>query len=180
MRSYFQLILTIAVLALASAPLTRADDSGFPDAPSASQSAANSAQTDQGQATPQPDPASARAPNRRFPEGAVPAATGGSLRFDWDVTGRSYWGLTGAMFGVSIANAELTQRCEKEKRCDFLPSILSSRGGMYGIGIPADIAIAYMSYKLKKNHHKWPWIVPEAMSTGVNLYVGLHSWNRLR
>jgi hypothetical protein len=180
MRHYFQLMLTMTILALTAAPLTRADDSGLPDAPSASQNAANPSQTDREQATTLEVPASVQAGSNGLHEGVAPGATGGYLRVDRNGTGRSYWSLTGAMFSMSIANAELTERCEKEKKCNFLPSALSGRAGMYGVGIPADIVIAYMSYRLKKRNHRWLWIVPEAMSAGANFYVGLHSWNRLR
>ncbi len=50
---------------------------------------------------------------------------------------------------------------------------------MYGIGIPADFAAAYVSYRLKGNHNRF-WIVPEAALTGANFYVAAHSWSRLR
>jgi hypothetical protein len=50
---------------------------------------------------------------------------------------------------------------------------------MLGIGIPADFVVAYVSYRLKKNHNSF-WIVPEALVTGANIFVAAHSWSRLK
>lgn len=161
----------------------RASDSGLPDAPSASQSQANQSQDNQEQsnsdqnAAPSPS-AQARVANKHFYEGAVPAAKGGALAVDRNVADWRYLSLTGGMFGASVANAELTQRCLEQKTCKFVPSAFTSRAAMYGAGIPADFAVAYMSYRLKKSHN-WFWVVPEAAVTGANLFVAIHSWRRL-
>jgi hypothetical protein len=138
----------------------------------------NQDQANQDQGTSQSPSAPARGASKHFSEGAVPAARGGALAVDRNVADFKYLGLTGAMFGASVANAELTQRCEEEKTCKFVPSFFSSRAAMYGVGLPADFAVAYMSYRLKKSHN-WFWIVPEAAVTGANLFVGIHSWRRL-
>jgi hypothetical protein len=56
---------------------------------------------------------------------------------------------------------------------------LCSRKAIYGIGIPADFAVAYLSYRMKRKHNVL-WIVPEALVTGANFYVAAHSWRRLK
>ena len=169
MRTQYRTMVTISILALTSVLPLRAADAGLPDAPSTSQN------QDSGQSM----AASARSANKHSYQGASPAARGGGFGADRNVMDWKYSSLTGAMFGASVVNAELTQRCMAEKTCNFVPSALSSRAAMYGIGIPADFAVAYMSYRLKKGHN-WFWIVPEAMVTGANFYVAAHSWRRLK
>jgi hypothetical protein len=133
--------------------------------------------TDQGQSPAASPSAPVRVASKHYYEGAVPAAKGGPLAVDRNVADWKYLSLTGGMFGASVANAEWTQRCLQEKTCKFVPSAFSSRPAMYGVGIPADFGIAYLSYRLKKSHN-WFWIVPEAAVTGANLFVGIHSWRR--
>jgi hypothetical protein len=162
-----RLILTIAILTLTSTIPLQA--SGLPDAPTTSQS----------QDPSQGSPAPAKAPRRHAYAGASPATRGGSFGVDGRVADWKYMGLTGGMFAAAIANTELTQRCLNQGTCTFFPSALSSRAAMYGVGIPADAAVAYLSYRLKRNHNPF-WIVPEALFTGANLYVAAHSWGRLK
>ena len=169
MRTHYRTMVTISILALASVLPLRAADSGLPDAPS----------TSQNQDSGQDMAASARSANKRHYQGAAPAARGGAFGADRNVMDWKYSSLTGAMFSASVANAELTQRCMAEKTCSFVPSAVSGRAAMYGIGIPADFAVAYLSYRLKKGHN-WFWIVPEAIVTGANFYVAAHSWRRLK
>jgi hypothetical protein len=155
--------LTISILALMSALPLRASDEDLPDAPSASQNAAPAA------------PVS----SRHYYQGAAPAAKGGRFGVDRRVMDWKYLGLTGGMFAASLINVDLTHRCEAEGTCSFLPHPLSRRAYMLGIGVPADLGIAYVSYRLKKNHNSF-WIVPEALVTGANIFVGAHSWSRLK
>jgi hypothetical protein len=168
-RTQYRTMVTILILALTSVLPLRAADAGLPDAPSTSQN------QDPGQNL----AASARSANKHYYQGASPAGRGGAFGADQHVIDWKYSSLTGAMFAASVANAEMTHRCMAQKTCNFVPSALSSRVAMYGIGIPADFAVAYVSYRLKKGHN-WFWIVPEAMITGANLYVAAHSWNRLK
>jgi hypothetical protein len=176
MRTRFRTIGRHAVLVAVLGPLLLADDIPVPDAPSIGRSVKDP--TGAGWAR---NVSTFSLPStHHLRQGAVPAASGRSFQFDKDVADQRYWDMTVAMFGASIANAELTQRCEEEKRCSFLPPVLSNRTGKYGIGIPSDLALAYIGYKLKKRNHKWIWVVPEALSTSVNLYVGIHSWRRQR
>lgn len=117
--------------------------------------------------------------SKHYYQGASPAGRGGAFGVDRNVIDWKYSSLTGTMFGASVANAEMTQRCQAEKTCNFVPSAFSSRVAMYGIGIPADFAVAYLSYRLKRRHN-WFWVVPEALVTGANFYVAAHSWKRLK
>ena len=169
MPTHNRLILMIAILTLTSTVPLRASDTGLPNAPSASQS----------QDSPQGGPAPALAPQRHSYAGASPATRGGSFRVDGRVADWKYLGLTGGMFAATVANTELTQRCLSQSTCTFFPSALSSRAAMYGVGMPADAAVAYFSYRLKRNHNPF-WIVPEALFTGANLYVAAHSWSRVK
>jgi hypothetical protein len=158
-RTHYRTILTISILALMSALPLRASDEVLPDAPSTSQNAASSPHS--------------------YYQGAAPAAKGGRFGVDGRVIDRNYLALTGGMFAASIVNVDLTHRCEAEGTCSFLPHPLSRRAYMLGIGIPADFAVAYVSYRLKKNHNSF-WIVPEALVTGANIFVAAHSWSRLK
>jgi hypothetical protein len=165
-----RLILMIFILTLTSTIHLRASDIGLPDAPSASHS-----QDDSSQGAPQPT----QTPRRHAYAGASPATRGGSFGVDGQVIDWKYMGLTGGMFAATVANTELTQRCLDQGTCTFFPSALSSRAAMYGVGISADAAVAYFSYRLKRDHNPF-WIVPEALFTGANLYVAAHSWSRLK
>ena len=169
MRTHYRTTVTVSILALMSVLPLRAADAGLPDAPSTSQS------QDAGQNMAAP----ARSANKHYYQGASPAGRGGAFGVDQRVIDWKYSSLTGAMFVASVANAEMTHRCMAEKTCNFAPSALSSRAAMYGIGIPADFAVANLSYRLKKGRN-WFWIVPEAMVTGANFYVAAHSWRRLK
>jgi hypothetical protein len=165
-RTHYRTILTITILALTSViPLRASENSGLPDAPSASQS--------------QNAAASAHVSSKHYYQGASPAARGGHFGIERDVIDWRYSTLTGSMFAASVANAELTQRCIEQNTCSFVPSALSSRTAMYGIGIPADFAVAYLSYRMKRKHNSL-WILPEALVTGANFYVAAHSWRRIR
>jgi hypothetical protein len=143
-------------------------ESELPDSPSA-------AKADAPAATPAPTPAAAPAVKSGF-HGAPPAGLGGPLEADSSVADRNYLMLTGGMFGASIANAELTIRClEVHASCNDVPSSLNSRLALYGIGIPADIGVAYLSYYMKKKHSHI-WYVPSAVVTGANIFLGVRAY----
>ncbi len=93
------------------------------------------------------------------------------------IADKKYIAFTSAMFASSIADIELTQRCQEIGQCSYAPSSLRSRTAMYGIGMPADLAIAYFSYHLKK-HHNSLWYLPSAAVTLANAYVGMHAYHR--
>ena len=93
------------------------------------------------------------------------------------VADKKFWGVTGAMFGASVADVELTQRCQKIGTCSYVPKSINSRMAMYGIGLPADAAVMYLTYHLKKNHRSM-WYVPSALVTAANVYVGVHAYHR--
>jgi hypothetical protein len=153
---------------LAEAPVLGgvSSESELPDAPSTTKSDASTA-----------DPAASPAIKRESFQGAPPAAMGGPLGADRSVADRNYLLLTGGMFGASIANAELTIRCLKQGTCAYVPSSYRSRTALYGIGIPADLGISYLTYYMKKKHSRI-WYVPAALVTVANVYVGVHAYRR--
>lgn len=150
--------------ALVEAPaLAVSSDSDLPDAPSTTKA-------DSSTADPAPPPAVKRE------HGASPAAMGGPLAPDRSVADRNYLLLTGGMFGASVFNAEVTLHCLKEHTdCNDVPSSLHSRAALYGIGIPADLGIAYLTYYMKKRHSSM-WYVPAAVVTGANLFFGVRAY----
>jgi hypothetical protein len=153
-----------AMLAEAPPTATVRGDSDLPDAPSATKPDGSTA-----------DPAASPAVKRES-HGAPPAALGGPLAVDRDVADRNYLMLTGGMFGASIANAELTIRClEVQASCNDVPSSLKSRAAIYGIGIPADLGVAYLTYYMKKKHSR-VWYVPAALVTGANMFLAVRAY----
>lgn len=144
------------------------NESELPDAPSATM----------------PDPSSGEAASptvkRDVSQGAPPAAKGGPLGVDRNVADRNYLLLTGGMFGASVANAELALHClHVHASCNDVPPSLRSRAALYGIGIPADLGIAYLTYYMKRKHNHI-WYVPAALVTGANIFFGVRAyrWSR--
>jgi hypothetical protein len=109
--------------------------------------------------------------------GAPPAASGGPFEMSGGTADKKYWGATGLMFGSTVADIELTQRCQEVGQCSYAPSSLRSRAAMYGIGLPANAGLAYLSYRMKK-HHSPIWFAPQVLMTGANAYVSLHAYRR--
>ena len=103
----------------------------------------------------------------------APAATGGLSRA---IDGK-YMVVMGAMFASSIVNVEKTNTCLEQHTCSFVPVAFRSRGALYGAGIPAELGVAYLSYKLKEHRHRW-WFVPAMIVTGGNSFVAYHSATR--
>ena len=139
------------------------DNSGVPDAPSATSSEALPA-----------DPTPSPVTKRDF-RGAPPAAQGGPLWVDRTVADRNYLLVNSGMFGASVLNAELTIRClNKHPSCNDVPPSLQNRTAIYGIGIPADLAVSYLTYCLKRKHNHM-WYVPAAVVAGGNIFLGLRA-----
>lgn len=140
--------------------------SDLPDAPSATKPDASS-----GGAAPSP------AIKKPESQGAPVAAQGGPMWVDRGVADRNYLLLTGGMVGASIANAELTLYClNRHASCNDIPPSLHSRAAIYGIGIPADLGIAYLTYCLKRKHNHM-WYVPAAAVTGANLFFAYRAYH---
>ena len=143
--------------------------SDLPDAPSAAKPDASTGQA-----------AAFPAVRKAESQGAQPAAIGGPLWVDRGVADRNYLLITGGMFAASIANAELTLHClSVHTSCNDVPPSLKSRAGIYGIGIPADLAIAYLTYHMKKKHSHI-WYVPAALVTGANIFFGVRAFRWAR
>ena len=157
--------LLTAALVEAPAVGNVSNDSELPDAPSSTKPDASTA-----------DPAASPVVKRQS-HGAPPAALGGPLGVDRTVADRNYLVLTGGMFGASIANAELTIRClQQHPSCNDVPRSLQSRAAIYGIGIPADLGVAYLTYCLKRKHNHI-WYVPAAAVTGANIFFAYHAYH---
>jgi hypothetical protein len=157
--------LLTAALVEAPAVGNVSNDSELPDAPSSTKPDASTA-----------DPAASPVVKRQS-HGAPPAALGGPLGVDRTVADRNYLVLTGGMFGASIANAELTIRClQQHPSCNDVPRSLQSRAAIYGIGIPADLGVAYLTYCLKRKHNHI-WYVPAAAVTGANLFFAYRAYH---
>jgi len=147
-------------------PANSASNGALPDAPSATSSDASNA------GTPMPSPVVKN--ESRY--GAPPAAVGGPLWADRSVMDRHYFLFTGAMFGSSVMNAELTLHClTKQASCYDVPPALQSRAALYGIGIPADLAVSYLTYYMKKKHSHI-WYAPSAAVTGANVFLGIRAY----
>jgi len=150
---------------LDESPAAGTSHEALPDAPSATTPDAPSA-------SPTPSPAA----KNQSHYGAPPAAVGGPLGVDRTVADRNYLLFTGAMFGSSIVNAELTVRClNKHASCNDVPRALQSRAALYGIGIPADLAISYLTYYMKRKHSHI-WYAPSALVTGANVFLGVRAY----
>jgi hypothetical protein len=144
-------------------------DSDLPDAPGATKPDAST-----------PDTSAAAAPSpvvRKESQGAPVAAQGGPLWVDRGVADRKYFLVSGGMVGASIMNAELTLHClNTHVFCNDVPSSLKNRSAIYGIGIPADLGIMYLTYTLKRKHNHM-WYVPAAAVTGANLFFAYRAYH---
>jgi hypothetical protein len=141
-------------------------ESELPDAPSATK-------PDTSTGEPAPSPAIKKPES----QGAPVAAKGGPLWVDRSVADRNYFVVTGAMFAASIVNAELTLNClNRHRSCNDVPTSLQNRAALYGIGIPADLGISYLTYYMKKKHSHM-WYVPAAAVTGANLFFGWRAYH---
>jgi hypothetical protein len=155
----------VLAASVATAPVlgSVSSESDLPDAPSTTKADTSTA-----------DPAPAPVVKREH--GAAPAAMGGPLAPDRSVADRNYLLLTAGMLGASVFNAEMTLHCLKEHEdCNDVPSSLRSRTALYGIGIPADLGVAYLTYFMKKKHNSI-WYVPSALVTGANLFLGARAY----
>jgi hypothetical protein len=90
---------------------------------------------------------------------------------------KKFWGANTAMFGATVANIELTQRCQKDKTCSYVPSSLNSRFAMYGIALPAEVGVMYLTYHAKERRRSW-WYMPPALVAAANAYVAIHAYHR--
>ena len=115
---------------------------------------------------------------RRSSRVGAPAA-GSGLRFDSPVSDGRFWEVNAAMFSSSIVNVEMATRCLAQKTCADVPSPCRSRWAMYGLGLPADGAVSYLGYYLKRRGNRW-WFVPSVAVTFANAYVAYHWAGRVR
>lgn len=95
----------------------------------------------------------------------APAAKPKAFHAGW-----SYFALTAALFGSSVANSETLARCQT---CGSIPESERRRGVTYGAGLPLDAAVSWLGYHLKKKEHRW-WFVPGAALTAANAALAYH------
>lgn len=78
------------------------------------------------------------------------------------------------LVGSTIANAEAIGRCEP-KACQDVPGALRSRAALYGVGIPLDFGVGYITYRLRQSrYHRW-WYVPMGIVTFGNVIYAAHA-----
>lgn len=144
-------------------------DSSLPDAPSAKQP--DTAATTDGQSLVAPSY------SKKHSQGAPPAALGGPFGMEGRTADKKFWGVNTAMFGATVANIELTQRCQKNETCSYVPSSIRSRFAMYGIALPAEVGVMYLTYHEKERHRSW-WYMPPVLLAAANAYVAIHAYHR--
>jgi len=141
-------------------------ESDLPDAPSASAAAGPAMQPEPG---PPVSPGSSRPP--------TPAARG--RWSELHAADAKLWGMTGLLGSSSIANVELSLRCTWQHSCAYVPVPLRRRAALYGIGLPTDGGLSYLTLRMKASRSRF-WWVPDALATAANAYVGVHAAHRLQ
>ena len=127
-----------------------------------------------GQNTPLPDAPSSQPRS----VSAQPSARGPVTNGEF-VQDRQFLLVNGLMFASSIANVELTTRCVNGGACSALPGPLRSRGALYGMGLPIDLGVTVLGYRLKRSGNRW-WFVPAAAVTVGNVVYGIHAARYIR
>jgi hypothetical protein len=110
---------------------------------------------------------SAPLPEAPAPARNTPVPPAGSMGRTADV---KYYFVVSSLAASTVANAEALVRCDN---CTFVPWELHRRGITYGIGIPVNIGVSYLSYRWKKAGHRW-WYLPSAVLTAGNAYLAYH------
>jgi len=141
-------------------------ESSLPDAPSACTEDASAAPPE---SAPPVSPGSSRGP--------APAGRGGWSEFH--AADARLWGMTGLLGASSIANVELSLRCTWQHSCAYVPVPLRRRAALYGIGLPTDAGLSYVTLRMKASRWRFWWL-PDALATAANGYVGVHAAHRLR
>ena len=92
---------------------------------------------------------------------------------------REFFLSTGALFGSTFANVELTHRCLENGACSLVPRAIVQRRYLYGISLPADAGITILGYYLKRSKRSW-WFVPAAIVTAGNTIYAIHAAQHMR
>jgi hypothetical protein len=92
----------------------------------------------------------------------------------------AYWSATAALGGSTIANVELTVRCEAAGTClTWLNGVKQSdRGRLYAYTLPSNVALDYLAYKMKGKTRFW--ILPQMAFTVANVFSAGRSYGRLQ
>jgi hypothetical protein len=112
---------------------------------------------------------------------APPAAKGPWI--DPQIADGAYWSYTSALVGSTALNVEMTARCSERGTCLTWifggTSAGSARLRLYAYTLPADAAISYLAYTMKrKGKSKW-WVLPPALVSAANLFSAGRSYSRL-
>lgn len=107
----------------------------------------------------------------------TPAAARGPL-VDLTIADSSYWGATFGLVSTTIVNVELTARCSERHTCLTWIANGPSRIELYAYTLPTDVALSYLTYKLKRKTRLW--ILPDALFTAANLFSAGRSYDRLQ
>jgi len=105
------------------------------------------------------------APTPAEKTGGLPTPPAQGRVADWE-----FAEVTSALFEASIADAETLYRCDN---CTAVRPAQHRRGVTYGVGLPVDVAVSYLTYRLKKKGHRW-WFVPAVALTAANAYLSYH------
>lgn len=119
-------------------------------------------------------------PNSSSYQGAAPSAKAPFI--DLQIADSAYWDYTAALTGSTILNVEMTARCSERGTCLTWIAAGSAEGStrlrLYAYTLPADAAISWLTYKLKRKTRLW--ILPPALVTAANLFSAGRSYGRLQ
>ncbi len=82
---------------------------------------------------------------------------------------KTFWALTGAAYGATVADIEASQRCINRGTCKEVNPLFRgrSRGSIYPIAVGLTSIYTLSGYALKRAGWKYWWIMPAAM-------IGVH------
>ena len=94
--------------------------------------------------------------------------------FERKVIDAKFIAVTGALFGSTVADIELTQRCRESGACSLIPTSLAERRKMYPITFAADGALTLAGYYLRSHHHWW-WYTPAGAMIAAHAVYSIHA-----
>lgn len=94
------------------------------------------------------------------------------------VADKKFWLTTGLMTGSTFAALETATRCESAKSCTFMDPF-DSRAKLYAIGLPANVGMMELTYRLKRSGKRY-WFVPAMAGTAFNTFVAIHAADRIK
>lgn len=92
---------------------------------------------------------------------------------------KQFFLVTGALFGSTVANIELTMRCRQAAACSLVPDSIAQRHKLYPLTFGADGGVTLLGYYLKSHHHRY-WFVPAAAFITGNAIYAIHASRYMR